>query len=481
MPTILDPSGDELLDPSGDPITEGAAPEGTPQTVALGAAVRGPIAYGPRITHGAAPPPLSVGLYHPPALTTLAAPLAESKSRRWTDELNEAGSASVVLQNDDPDLAEVRLGDVLRFELYGYAAFSGIVTEMDRVSIDAAEELGQATTLTAAGVLSFLADAVVYPARGVDTKPIQEDRLFSWPAVDYDDSDWALATTISEGPADYVFGSADEWALADQWPSSPFAPPARWMWASTTLASPTHPGSGTCYFRHDFTVPEGCEQITVYVAADDQATLYLDGDPLVATEFLGATAWAITTQAAEVSPGVHTLAVEVLNGFAPPGVADTLDRYNPAGVLLSVHANTNTGIAEIPLLVSGDGSWRIVEYPPHPPGWTPGEVLRHVIEEAQIRGALTGLTLAFDDETDSDGVAWPEVGDIATKVGTDLLTFARELTGTYIDIWMEPAGWRLWAWVRDGRGEDTSVALHPPTTPSPLSGNLRALTHRRVL
>jgi hypothetical protein len=112
---------------------------------------------------------------------------------------------------------------------------------------------------------------------------------------------------------------------------------------------------------------------------------------------------------------------------------------------------------------------------------TPGEVLRHVIEEAQARGGLPSVELAFTDETDSDGVPWPETTDIATKVGYDLWTFFKELCATYIDLWMEPASFRLWAWNKGGRQTARDPNFRSPTDPlDPMSGNLVNLTYRTV-
>ena len=113
---------------------------------------------------------------------------------------------------------------------------------------------------------------------------------------------------------------------------------------------------------------------------------------------------------------------------------------------------------------------------------TPGEVVIHCVNEARARGCLPPITFAFDTEVDSAGNPWPEVTDISTKVGTDVLKFFRELTATYVDLWLEPATWTLHAWVKDHRGDERNVTLHAVTDPDdPYSGNLAGLTFKQAL
>jgi hypothetical protein len=157
--------------------------------------------------------------------------------------------------------------------------------------------------------------------------------------------------------------------------------------------------------------------------------------------------------------------------------------HNPGGIVFAAWSVDIAGQMSAAPIVRSDGTWKCLSYPSSVPGMTVGEVIRHCVTEAQGRGGLAGLTLNFSDELDAEGSAWETVCDISTKVGTDYGTFfLKELCETYCDLWMEPAGWRLWAWVADGRGVDSEVTFHGPTDPGdPYSGNLTALTHRRAL
>lgn len=453
---------------------------GWPLEIAATGAVVSPVVNGPRpVVEGVVAAPLTATLYARGDLSTPLGTFGDAWDQRWQETLSEPGSGSLVVANDDALLTTVRAaladaGCVVRCDLHGVAAFAWLVNEVNHDAISPEEESGQVTSLTGPGTLAVLEEALVFPSRGPDTWPIEEDRLFSWPAVDYDDSWWITATELG---TDVTGGDPDyDWVLAADWPDTS----SRWLWARRALDNYDQPGSGYCYFRQTFTVPADVRQVTVFLAADDIAVLYFDGVQTMETDYLGSGPWGIKQANVDVTPGTHVIAMEVRNGWGP-GFVEEPGTYNPAGVLCSVHAsNAQAGVDPSPLVVT-DRTWKIVEYPDRPPGMTPGEVIRHCVEEAQARGVINDLTLAFSDDVDSAGEPWPEYGDISTKVGTDLLTFVRELAATYVDVWMEPASLRLWAWKQGGRGFGAGATFAPPTDPaSPASGNLTDLSHKRV-
>jgi hypothetical protein len=214
----------------------------------------------------------------------------------------------------------------------------------------------------------------------------------------------------------------------------------------------------------------------VYFTADATGKLYVDGAQIAEnTAALGGSGDPNTMSDVyvDVTPGDRLFGVSMTNDVDPEG--DMVQ--NPGGFLVAIFEADQQGNNGA-LLDHSDGSWKIVEYPDHAPGMTPGQVLRVTLEEVQARGGMVGWTLAFDDFFDAAGVAWPEVTDIATKVGTSYLTFLKELTVTYVDVWAQPGTLVLYAWVKGGHGSDTSVVLHAPTDPDdPLSGNIYELTH----
>jgi hypothetical protein len=434
---------------------------------------------------GVVPPRLQATLHQRPDLLHPIATLDGSFARQWQEELNETGSASMVLANEDPQSTAVREGHVIRFEDEGWAVFAWIVREIERAAIAPGEEHDQTTTFTGNGLLSLLAEAVVYPSNWPAEKPVEEDRYFSWQSLDYDDSWWSGSNLYAQywpgvrdsppgmPPNSGMDAGVVSWPLPGAWRITAFA-------GNYWLA----PG-GWSYFRKVIDITDDTMRYMImYIVADDDYAVWFDGTPVTTGTDWSNSDSDLQAPQVEVSPGRHVIAVAIHNSDWGPMWSEMFNEWiNPFSLLMAGwKMNDVTGEIEGSPIFQTDASWRLVEYPPGPPGWTPGEVLRRVIAEAQTRGALQGLRLAFTDETDSDGNPWPEVGDIATKVGTDYLTFFKELCETYIDMWMEPADFTLHAWVKGMRGSHLAdISFHPVTDPlDPWSGNLAGLTYRRV-
>lgn len=439
-----------------------------PTQLVLEPAVRGPIAYGPRVTQpGTVVPDCEVVVTSRADPSTIIVRLDQSYSRRWLDQLNEPGSGSLVLQNDDPDLALISSGDMLTFHVHGWATLSMLARQWQRTTIAPGEEVDQSTLITGPGHLAVLEEAIVYPARGWEAKPAEEDRRFDWTAPDFDDSGWGNA--VESVSVNYA---QSFWQLRPFAEGFPTYYSTMLIWDRPDSWDVRPPGH--CYFRRTYTSSGGA---LIFAVMDDGGQLYFDGQLVLSCD--EGFAKAYTLALTDVTPGEHTIAIHGENGPGSP--EETFD--NPAGVGVQVWPCDANGqpVGSFPD-VATSAEWKMVAYPPlGPPGWTPGEVLRHVIEEGQARGALHGVTLDFDDDVDSDGVPWPNVGDISTKCGTDVLTFLRELSATYVDFTMAPRSLVLRAFNRDGRGEDTDVDYHGATDPDdPLSGNIATLAHTRV-
>jgi hypothetical protein len=413
--------------------------------------------------------------------------LAGSMRRQWQDELNETGSASMVIPNEDPDSTVVNEGDVIVFTDDGWATFGWIVKEIERVQIARSEEIDQVTTYTGVGLLGLLAEALVYPQWGLHRKPLpmNDDRYFSWFSPDAGTPwFWGTATVI----ATYrELQSIDTWwsyqgvAIPADWPD----PDAAWIWAAGATLEWAPPGD--CYFTSTFIVPDGVTDIVVSLVVDNIAKMYFDGD------MVGEATWGMDDTYpleyfTEVTPGEHFIAVWVQQAPDEERFVGTYT-HNPAGLLCTVLPSNGEEITGPPIHRSND-TWHILPYPAKAPGMTPGMAMWHCIYEAQFgRGSLPGLSITWNDDVDSDGNPWPVVGDIGTKIGTDLLTFFQELANTYVDFAMDPVNFRMHAWVKGMRGANKTgidgstgdVELYPVTDPTdPWSGNLAGLTFKRV-
>ncbi len=438
----------------------------------------GPVAFGPVVTQGgvAAASNLAVKVYRRTAPTTLVVELDESFGRNWQDQFNETGSGSLQVLNDDPDLASVVMGDLIRFELKGVVAFALLARDWQRASLAQGEEAEQITTIAGPGHLAVLDEAVLYPSRPLGARPIQEDRPFNWAAVEFDDSSWPTAQVLQS------VGDAN----AGGWPNQPFAtdfPDGTSSviapWSGTIYSAPV----GFCYYRHTFTVTTAAWHV-ISGTADNNGKLYIDGQLIYEIGGFAST----YQQRVKLSAGDHTIAVQVENTKQPafehlPGTAPENLYLNPSGFAVAVYTIDNSG-NNIVRVTKTDSSWLIAEYPGAPPGMTPGEIIRLIVTEAQARGAIPEITLNFDDNVDSNGDAWPKV-DYVTKVGTDVLSVIRELAGSYIDVAISPAGFDLYAWNKDGRGNQRYITTGPATTyaatTNPATSNLAGLTHHKVM
>jgi hypothetical protein len=435
------------------------------QTIYAGEAIAGASVFAPQVSRASDNAlALSAKVYRRAAPSTLIATLDESFARTFQDELSNTGSGSLSMLNDDPDLASVQLGDLIRFTVEGTAAWTMLAREIERVTLDAGDDNAKITTVSGPGHLATTDEAVIYPALGLGARPIEEDRVFNWTSPDFDDAGWGTANVIATQNVASIYYTG----LPDaDWPDGS----AQWIWGTgdQEIAEPGH-----CYFRKFFTVGAGIYKLVVFLVGDAQADLFIDGARLITTTFTTGNPTETRTATVDVTPGTHLFAIDGLNDPDPEG--DGLQ--NPGAVLLTCYASNTLGDVGTHV-VRTDSTWKLANYPPAPPGMTPGEALRIVIDEAQARGALSGVTLAFTDDVDSDGVPWPVSADIATKIGGTVLDFIRELAGTYIDVWMAPASLTLHAWVKGGRGSTKAVTYAATTNPA--TSNLSSLTHLEVV
>jgi hypothetical protein len=69
---------------------------------------------------------------------------------------------------------------------------------------------------------------------------------------------------------------------------------------------------------------------------------------------------------------------------------------------------------------------------------TPGEIWRVLLQEAQDRGALLGMTLGCDDDLDSNGNAWSVPVDLEFQVGTTYLQAMETMVEMAVDYRVAP-------------------------------------------
>lgn len=467
--------------------------------------------------------------------------LPDAIGRQFQDQINDVGSGSITLLNDDDAISDVQLGDLVQFLLYGIVAFTLVVEQIEAHEIEPGEESDEVTILSGRGINAVLEWGLVYPSRGPYSLPIEQDRVFNWTSPQYDDSSWQPVKLLARD-------SNDIWAASF---GDIFG---ELMWADRPDCTGTFAPPGTVWFRRTFVVPAGITKLHLAFVADNIVNLYLDGQPIGSAE--SPAPFHASTVDVDVTAGTHLLAAECVNvaladpdASLPPSApayvivgGDTLwgiaiqfygdgrkwgliydanqatiqstaeahgqwnpndpghwiypgetlgipgvtadatgGRLNPGGFICDVWGvdGQSVDLPSIPIL-SSSTDWKQVGYLDYPPGMTVGEVILIVLREWYDRGQNFVPTISpqFDKYVDSKGVPWPLVSDISTKTGTDILTFLKELSATYIDFFLSPGALELYAFAKDTMGQATSIVLQGATGDDPNSGNLTSLTRK---
>jgi hypothetical protein len=435
--------------------------------IPLGPAIRGPVAYGPRVTQpGTYVPPIVAKVFRLRDWTNPIVTLDQSFARTWQEQLGEAGSGSVTLLNDDPDLALIRDGDVVRFELYGEAAFSFVVTGREKTTIAPGEEHDEVTVLTGPGLLSWLTSTMlIYPARQppalvagpvpdryIQGDPIEDNRVFSWASyAELVDGD-LYGPTVDIGPMTEP--------LPENWPPGVIA---------TRIWVPGGDQAGSVYFRMGFNsaVPD-CE-IYIYTPLMDPVMAWLDGD--LAYESEGGPDYGevgnVSGALSDLGTDAHVLTIKVDHVGGPAWLA-------VVGIGVDEDGNFTGQV------MGTADTWKAIAYPPTPPAVTAGAVIEAVLGEMNSRRYNPQMALMGTTEIDSDGNAWPPLPELTTKVGQTVWAFMQEIAD-HVEFHMAHNPNELYAWVAGHRGNVRNVTLHGPTDPhDPDSSNLRGLTHRRA-
>lgn len=375
--------------------------------------------------------------------TTRLATLPYAFEHRWQEVLNDCGTWSLALAAADSALSSATYGKVVRFLVDGQPAFAGVIEQRELQIVAQGEEVDQVVTLSGRGLLSLWEDAVVFPKGGVDRKPSSDVRPFNWcfsenpyllgwpyAYVRHD----AIATRIEGDPPLY-----EPWYPPKGWPSPSSA---CWLW--TKNYGNTTP-SGTCYFIYVYNAPADMD-LVIYLAADNRATLYVDGIVVMETEQYPAFSFEECYRTVvPLSAGYHAIGIEA---EVYENNANGLYR---GMVAVSAHSMPTDGVVDTGTSVfKSDGTWQCLDYPTQVPGRTAGGAVFELLLEAVARGALSSWTLSFDSETDSAGEPWPWMLSETFQIGADYLSVLRQLGEAYIDVTVDPVGLQLNAYVRGG-------------------------------
>lgn len=368
-----------------------------------------------------------------PTNTTLVSALEEAFGRRWRAQKNEKGSAALSLALDDPDRAALRAvrNRVVRFTLDGTAVWAGVVRRPQVTLRASSEEEQEQADYPVHGLLHLFDEVRVEPELGAGSIS-PKTRRFDHSSKYFDASAWDDAVEIKQQSAT----SPAQWTTdTGQAPDKFTDGTAWWIWSRAQVVGPPPQPVGRIPWRYEFTLAdEGLYGFEF--SADDGREIILDGEVIDAD--LGEFAWGNTHEVKRfLSAGDHVLA-----GWAENMPRD-LAASNVAGFILSCHEMDNGGKTWGAVVFHSDDTWKVLDYPAAPPRMTPGHIVRVLVEEAQDRGMLTGLTLDFTDDLDSNGDAWATPVDLVVQVGDTYWNVLRQIIETSVDVRMAAIGLEL--------------------------------------
>jgi hypothetical protein len=378
----------------------------------------------------------------PPSLEVLVGStvIEDSYSRTFQEQLADPGSFQFRVPRDT--FAGIDFDDVVRFKVNGLVAFQGIVEQLDHVALSSGEEADQSVTVSGRGALALLEQAVVYPSRGVGVLPIEDVRSFSWPAPDFDDLAWPLAKKVNR-QRDYATWRAP---LPWIWPDTS----GYWIAPNLSSVSANNAPTGAWLLRKTFTLDDDAT-MRFFGAGDNSLVLYIDGAEMSEGQSFTTGRYVEL----DLTAGEHLIACRGNN--YPKATLP-----NPTGIIIAGYTVGDAGLLD-ELIVNTDATWKCLPYPTRMPGFTHGQVLRILLEEA---GLDSTISLDFTDDLDSGGNPWSTFREITVQVGRTLLDVVREMADAYIDVAMAPGSFTLRAWNRGGRGDVRSTTLQQTTDPA---------------
>lgn len=385
-----------------------------------------------------------------------ATELDESFERTFSDELAGAGSWTLVLANDDPDMPDH--DDVVVFELDGEDRFPGLVERKVITALAPGEKRDHVTALSGRGALVLWNRTVVQPSRGWDAVPIEKSRSWFWGSIDFDDSEFVDSKRIRR--SDVATALPPNRFSPEWWPD----PTSYWVWADRVDVSETSAPGGRCLFRQTITLADDAT-LAILVGMDNYGTVFFDGARIIDSEHEPSSYTVGNRFTVEASAGDHVLAANVLNTGGGGGLNWTVWTVDAEGLLDTLVAHSDFDVT------------KCLEYPfpDNPPTVTAGWVLRQVLEEAQADDELTGWTLDFDDDLDSDGNPWDAVSEVTVEVGRKGYELIESLMDWLIDAQRDPASNTLRAWNWGTRGGTPGVTI--VATNNPDTSEIEGLTH----
>jgi hypothetical protein len=248
---------------------------------------------------------LSLSVYDP-TNTTLIGALTNVLDAEFVDEYNTPGygRATVILGSTEAGLLEQ--DRVVRVTYEGAARFAWVVEKLERSVVTDGNQ--RTVTASGPGLLSWLADALVFPQGGL-RETSSENRPFNYAS---EDGPWTSSGNFT-APVGvrYRDDTTPRRGLPANWPDDN----AQWIW-STDPNSQTVPEGTVNFFRSTFTLSEST-RVRFFATADNHFDMYLDGSLVMSSSRFSENAPSfsqMTAYTTRLGAGSHTIAARVRNG-----------------------------------------------------------------------------------------------------------------------------------------------------------------------
>jgi hypothetical protein len=364
----------------------------------------------------------------------------------------------------NPALALMEIGRVVRFLDDGQVRGAGRIEDRGKKVVAAEEEGGEVTVWKGPGLFGIFDKVCVRPDKGLGNLPWHTTRWFNFAADRLRDDDpagpqgaWPFAYgQLPNYDTNNYFGRPE--GFTDT--AGPAGTGPEWLWEDDTRTA--FADAGVCYFRQRFTLASETDCIFEF-AADDEGELWVDDVPLCNTEgvYLGGCVKA----GVRLSAGEHLIAA----------LGRNLNALR-AGVVYAGWSVSN-GMPDTLLVRSDSDLARCLAYPADPPGFTPTEVPRLVVDEVQdlAEPRLADVTFSFIAASDTDSAEVVEVTDLTCDApGDTIWTLFRAIGETYLDLGIGPDSLEMHAWIRGTRGSDLSATVELE------KGNCRRVDHDEI-
>lgn len=331
---------------------------------------------------------------------------------------------------------------IIRYLDDGEPLWQLLLGTWDQEMVSPKSQAGEVKDIAGPGVMAIFEKVVWYPDAGLDHYPFHPTRWLNFSADRLRDDDaagpqgvWGFATAqLPNYDTDNYFGRPV--GFVDT--AGPDGDGPEWLWDRDTRIDLAP--AGDCYGRQRFTLA-GQTDMLFQFAADDEGTLWVDGVPVCRSE--GVYKGGCVEARIILSAGDHLLAWRATN----------LNALR-AGVVYAGWSVTDS-MADTCLVRSDASLCRVLGYPAQPPGFTPTEVIRLFVDEANDRGLMPDVDAlcAFISASDTDHQPLNEFADFTVKAPADTgLTTLLTLGETYLDLGMRRTGLELEAYVRGTMG-----------------------------